>query len=68
MCKGMTEAVISHKTTLCSLTVLTQGLILKLIFIREGNGTHSSTLAWKVPWMEEHGRLQSMWTLKVGHD
>ena len=23
--------------------------------------THSSTLAWKIPWMEEHGRLQSMW-------
>ena len=23
----------------------------------EGNGTHSSTLAWKIPWMEEHGRL-----------
>ena len=22
--------------------------------------THSSTLAWKIPWMEEHGRLQSM--------
>ena len=26
----------------------------------EGNGTHSSTLAWKIPWMEERGRLQSM--------
>ena len=26
----------------------------------EGNGTHSSTLAWKIPWMEEPGRLQSM--------
>ena len=22
--------------------------------------THSSTLAWKIPWMDEHGRLQSM--------
>ena len=29
---------------------------------------HSSTLAWKVPWMEEHGRLQSMGSLRVGHD
>ena len=28
--------------------------------IGEGKGTHSSTLAWKIPWMEESGRLQSM--------
>ena len=30
--------------------------------------THSSTLARKVPWMEEPGRLQSMGSLGVGHD
>ena len=30
--------------------------------------THSSTLAWKIPWMEEPGRLQSMGLLRVGHD
>ena len=29
---------------------------------------HSSTLAWKIPWMEEPGRLQSMGLLSVGHD
>ena len=29
----------------------------------EGSGTHSSTLAWKIPWMEEPGRLQSMGSL-----
>ena len=29
---------------------------------------HSSTLAWKIPWTEEPGRLQSMWSLRVGHD
>ena len=28
---------------------------------------HSSTLAWKIPWMEEPGRLQSMGSLRVGH-
>ena len=27
---------------------------------------HSSTLAWKIPWMEEPGRLQSMGSLRVG--
>ena len=29
---------------------------------------HSSTLAWKIPWMEEPGRLQSMGSLRVEHD
>ena len=30
--------------------------------------THSSALAWKIPWMEEPGGLQSMGSLGVGHD
>ena len=30
--------------------------------------THSSTLAWKIPWMEEPGRLQSMGSQRVGHN
>ena len=30
--------------------------------------THSSILAWKIPWTEEPGRLQSMGSLGVGHD
>ena len=30
--------------------------------------THSSTLAWKIPWTEEPGRLQSMGLLRVGHN
>ena len=29
---------------------------------------HSSTLAWKIPWTEEPGRLQSIGLLRVGHD
>ena len=29
---------------------------------------HSSALAWRTPWMEEPGRLQSMGSLRVGHD
>ena len=29
---------------------------------------HSSTLAWKIPWTEEPGRLHSMGSLRVGHD
>ena len=30
--------------------------------------THSSTLAWKIPWMEEPDRLQSTGSQRVGHD
>ena len=30
--------------------------------------THSRTLAWKTPWTEEPGRLQSMGLQRVGHD
>ena len=30
--------------------------------------THSSTLAWKIPWMEDPGRLQSMGSQRFGHD
>ena len=29
---------------------------------------HSGTLAWKIPWMEEPGRLQSMRYLRIGYD
>ena len=34
----------------------------------EGMATHSSILAWKVPWAEEPGRLQSTGLQRVGHD
>ena len=34
----------------------------------EGNGTPLQYFAWKIPWMEEPGRLQSMGLLRVGHD
>ena len=30
--------------------------------------THSSVLAWKIPWMEDPGRLQSMGSQRVGHN
>ena len=35
---------------------------------REGMATHSSTLAWRIPWTEEPGGLQSMVSQKVRHD
>ena len=30
--------------------------------LKKEMATHSSTLAWKIPWMEKPGRLQSMWS------
>ena len=36
--------------------------------VEKAMAPHSSTLAWKIPWMEEPGGLQSMGSLRVGHD
>ena len=36
--------------------------------LEKAMATHSSTLAWKIPWTEEPGRLQSMGSLRVRHD
>ena len=36
--------------------------------LEKETATHSSTLAWKMPWTEEPGRLQSMGSQRVGHD
>ena len=36
--------------------------------LEKGNTTHSSILAWKIPWTEKPGRLQAMGSQRVGHD
>ena len=36
--------------------------------LEKGMVTHSSILAWRIPWTEEPGRLQCMGSLRVGHD
>ena len=36
--------------------------------LKEGMATHSSILAWKIPWSEESGRLQSLGSQRVGYD
>ena len=36
--------------------------------LEKAMATHSSTLAWKIPWTKEPGRLQSMGSLRFGHD
>ena len=37
-------------------------------YLEKAMAPHSSTLAWRIPWMEEPGGLQSMGSLRVGHD
>ena len=36
--------------------------------LEKGMATHSSILAWRIPWTKEPGRLQSMGLQRVGHD
>ena len=36
--------------------------------LEEGTATHSSILAWRIPWTEEPGGLQSMGSQRVGHN
>ena len=36
--------------------------------LKEGMATHSSILAWRIPWTEEPGGLQFMGSQRVGHD
>ena len=42
-------------------------LICISLIMEKAMATHSTTLAWKIPWMEEPGRLQSMGSLRVRH-
>ena len=41
---------------------------LQPLILEKAMAPHSSTLAWKIPWTEEPGRLQSMGSLRVRHD
>ena len=38
------------------------------VLLEKAMAPHSSTLAWEIPWMEKPGGLQSMGSLRVGHD
>ena len=40
----------------------------RLMFMEKAMAPHSSTPAWKIPWTEEPGQLQSMGSRRVGHD
>ena len=42
--------------------------MLSRLVMEKAMAPYSSTLAWKIPWMEEPGGSQSMGSLRVGHD
>ena len=63
-----------EKVNLCSFVIPAIRNELKInewvkdLSMEKAMAPHSSTPAWKIPWMEEPGRLQSMGSLGVGHD
>ena len=52
--------------SLLALNTIQEDLLHNLL--QKAMAPHSSTLAWKIPWTGEPGRLQSMGSLRVGHD
>ena len=57
--QGSLAVVQMRNDAVCALVVRVDG---------GAKAPHSSTLAWKIPWAEEPGRLQSMGSLRVGHN
>ena len=67
----------SYMTTTKTIALTRQTFVGKVMFLlfnmlsrlvmEKAMATHSSTLAWKIPWMEESGRLRSMGSLSVEH-
>ena len=57
------DAILSFKTLLSFINRL-----LVIIYSEKAMAPYSSTLAWKIPWTEEPGGLQSVGSLRVRHD
>ena len=70
--KIMTQCLSIEKLLMILCSSLSKHLILIWVCVsfysEKAMAPHSSTLAWKIPWTEEPGRLQSMGSLRVGHD
>ena len=65
MWTSLVAQMVKHLPTVWETQVLSLSLEDPL---EKGMATHSSTLAWRIPWMEEPGRLQSMESQRVGHN
>jgi len=63
---------IAYVKSLCIMQITMKVVVLIRWFLslssEKAMASHSSTLAWKIPWLEQPGRLQSMGSLRVGHD
>ena len=74
--KNFPQFVVIHTASLVAQTVkhlltMRETWVLSLdqeVPLEKEMETHSSILAWKIPWTEESVRLQSMWSQRVGHD
>ena len=65
---GVWQATVHEVTVRCDLATEQQMQGTVLEEEGEGDGAHSSTLAWRAPWTEEPGGLQSVGSLGVTHD
>ena len=65
---AMFELRCSPLVTSNSGCVISRGLTSLHLCIEKAMATHSSVLAWRIPWTEEPGGLQSMGSLRVRHD
>ena len=59
--------VLTRQTFVGKVMSLLLNMLSRLV-MEKAMAPHSSTLAWKIPWMEEPGGLQSMGSLRVGND
>ena len=64
----LNECAYIHTTECCSTGSYGLGQRGVGIVLFGAVAAHSSTIAWKIPWTEEPGRLQSMGSHRVGHD
>ena len=63
------EALLIYSVVLVSQVEQNDSFLYMYVCVYEkAVATHSSTLAWKISWTEEAGRLQSMGLQRVGHD
>ena len=67
----LTAQMVKHLTTMPTMPTMWETQVQSLgreDLLEKDITTHSSILAWKISWMVEPGRLQSMGSQRVGHD
>ena len=69
-CENLDSVLKSRDITLLTKVQIVKAVVFSVVMHRweKAMAPHSSTLAWKIPWTEEPGRLQSMGSRRVRHD